>query len=172
MHAKLRIHVLAFFTHLSPLLSLPLHLKSGLRGRRGIHPARRNTLQRTARPRGDFTELLATADKLGAARLFSSNHRTRAAPYAPHGMEAEFCYVEAVSSTSNWANALARRARRGLCLHSSQHSAHVPEHRTGRVLLFGVTPVGSKDVRGAACRCPTNQKLMAMHHMQIGAAPR
>jgi hypothetical protein len=33
---------------------------------------------------GDFTELLATADKTGGARLLSSNHRTQERPpYAP-----------------------------------------------------------------------------------------
>ena len=102
---------------------------------------------------GDFTELLATADKTGGQLGFF--RQTIAPKSGPpthlHGMEAEFRSVQLQTGRTH-----CERARWGLCLHSSQHSAHVPKHRDGARCIAVRCDARwvRKDVRGAArCRC-------------------
>ena len=105
---------------------------------------------------GDFTELLATADRTGGVLGFF--RQTIAPKSGPpmhlHEMEAELRCERSVQLQTG--RTRCERDRRGLSLRSSQHSAHVPEHRDGArciAVRCGARWVRN-DVRGAArCRC-------------------
>jgi hypothetical protein len=107
---------------------------------------------------GDFTELLATADRTGGVLGFF--RQTIAPKSGPpthlHEMEAEFCYVVSGQFNFKLGGTHCERARRSLRLHSSHYSAHVPEHRDGArciAVRCGARWVRN-DVRGAArCGC-------------------
>jgi hypothetical protein len=68
------------------------------------------------------------------------------------GREGDF--TELLATADETGRTYCERARRGLCLHSSQYSAHVPEHRDGARCITGRCDArwARKDVRGAARR--------------------
>ena len=125
---------------------------------------------------GDFTELLATADKTGGVLGFF--RQTIAPKSGPpthlHGMEAEFCYV--VSGQFNFK--LGERivsAPAGAFLFIPHNTSHTFQNigTEPGVLLFGVTPGGFEKMfaERQGVDADTNQKLMAKHHMQIVGPP-
>ena len=125
---------------------------------------------------GDFTELLATADKTGGALGFF--RQTIAPKSGPpthlHEMEAEFCYV--VSGQFNFK--LGERivsAPAGAFVFIPRNTPHTFQNigTEPGVLLFGVTPGGFEKMfaERQGVDADTNQKLMAKHHMQIVGPP-
>ena len=125
---------------------------------------------------GDFTELLATADKTGGVLgIFRQTIAPKSGPPTHlHGMEAEFCYI--VSGQFNFK--LGERivsAPAGAFVFIPRNTPHTFQNigTEPGVLLFGVTPGGFEKMfaERQGVDADTNQKLMAMHHMQIVGPP-
>jgi mannose-6-phosphate isomerase-like protein (cupin superfamily) len=125
---------------------------------------------------GDFTELLATADRTGGVLGFF--RQTIAPKSGPpthlHELEAEFCYV--VSGQFNFK--LGERivsAPAGAFVFIPRITPHTFQNvgTEPGVLLFGVAPGGLEMMfaERQGVDAETNQKLMAAHHMQIVGPP-
>jgi mannose-6-phosphate isomerase-like protein (cupin superfamily) len=125
---------------------------------------------------GDFTELLATADRTGGVLGFF--RQTIAPKSGPpthlHEMEAEFCYV--VSGQFNFK--LGERivsAPAGAFVFIPRITPHTFQNigTEPGVLLFGVAPGGFEMMfaERQGVDADTNQKLMAKHHMQVVGPP-
>jgi quercetin dioxygenase-like cupin family protein len=125
---------------------------------------------------GNITELLATADETGGVLgIFRQTIAPKSGPPTHlHVMEAEFCYV--VSGQFNFK--LGERivsAPAGAFLFIPRNTPHTFQNigTEPGVLLFGVTPGGFEKMfaERQGVDADTNQKLMAMHHMQIVGPP-
>jgi mannose-6-phosphate isomerase-like protein (cupin superfamily) len=125
---------------------------------------------------GDFTELLATADRTGGVLGFF--RQTIAPKSGPpthlHEMEAEFCYV--VSGQFNFK--LGERivsAPAGAFVFIPRITPHTFQNvgTEPGVLLFGVAPGGFEMMfaERQGVDAETNKQLMAKHHMQVVGPP-
>ena len=125
---------------------------------------------------GDFTELLATAERTGGVLGFF--RQTIAPKSGPpthlHEMEAEFCYVE--SGLFNFR--LGERvvsAPAGSFVFVPRITPHTFQNigTEPGVLLFGVAPGGLEMMfaERQGVDADTNQKLMAKHHMKVVGPP-
>jgi mannose-6-phosphate isomerase-like protein (cupin superfamily) len=180
MHAKLmKTRFGLLYSLVAAVLALPsisVQVSAGEEGAFIVLPGEASRYSGPQGREGDFTELLATADKTGGQLGFF--RQTIAPKSGPpthlHGMEAEFCYV--VNGQFNFK--LGERivsAPAGAFVFIPRNTPHTFQNvgTEPGVLLFGVTPGGFEkmfaDRQGVDA--DTNQKLMVMHHMQIVGPP-